>query len=227
MRRFDPTMTENIAEDVDDDEAAEQGDESDGQHYAKPQEVQTSTGGKMVIAPHADDPPPYHEIVIPDNKSGREFNTYERRAELLRRVERAGHPRAVPSTYKELGDEFGVAKSTIAADMRRLSEYVAENVTRDHVTIMDSVFRGAILDLVEDGKKAWAAEVGREWYEWLADMGEIERVADEVNLDATVRDASTSTDHYSVISDDEAEPVDAEFREVDEQGDDTDTDEVR
>lgn len=134
----------------------------------------------------------------------------ERRAVLLHRIERAGHPRALPDTYRELADEFDVNKSTIGRDMKLLAEWCAENVERDHVSIMDAVFRGAVLDLVEDGKKAWAAEVGREWFEWLADMGAIERVPQNVNLDATVRQASDETDEYRIIEDDEAGALHAE-----------------
>ena len=86
--------------------------------------------------------------------------------------------------------------------MRRLSEYVAENLDREHHTIVDSVFRGAILDLVQEGKKAWAAEVAKEWYEWLADMGEVERVADDVNLN--ISESEGETDAYEIV---ESEPA--------------------
>jgi len=138
--------------------------------------------------------------VHPDtSKPYGDYNYAERRSILLTRIERAGHPKALPHTYSELGDEFDVSKSTIHRDMRVLAEWTAENVERDHVHIMDSVFRGAIQDLVDDGKMAWAAEVGKEWFEWLADMGAIERVPDELNVDATVRHAEAETEEYVVV----------------------------
>ncbi|QPL12222.1 hypothetical protein HrrHc1_005 [Halorubrum phage Hardycor1] len=162
---------------------------------------------KVVTGPHEGDPVPYHRIVPDTTKPYDALNCYERRAVLLDRIETAGHPRALASTYAELGDEFGVAKSTIANDMNRISEYVAENLERDHHMIVDAVFRGAIRDLVEDGKKAWAAELGKEWYDWLADMGQVERVADDVNLN--VSQERNDTDEYTLVPDDEAEAVES------------------
>jgi len=148
----------------------------------------------------------YGAVRPPDSKPYTEFNYAERRAILLRRIERAGHPRALPQTYAEMGDEFGVSKSTIHRDLRVLAEWTAENVERDHVHIMDSVFRGAIQDLVDEGKMAWAAEVGKEWFEWLADMGAIERVPDEVRLDADISHSSGETDEYVVVENEAEEP---------------------
>lgn len=151
----------------------------------------------------------YSAVRLPDGDYT-EATVEERRAVLLDRIEQAGHPRALPYTYRELADEFDVSKSTIADDMSLLAEWCAQNVEREHVAIMDAVFRGAVLDLVRDGKRAWAAEVGREWFEWLADMGAIERVPEHVSLDATVRNAGDSTDEYEIVEDDTAQALRAE-----------------
>lgn len=187
----------------DDDEGLPEVEGDESELELGPQESVVQYPGKQVVAgPHTENPPDYHRIVVAENKPSQELNTYERRKVLLDRIEKAGHPRALPSTYSELADEFGTAKSTIAGDMRRLSEYVAENLDREHHTIVDSVFRGAILDLVQDGKKAWAAEVAKEWYEWLADMGEVERVADDVNLN--ISESEGETDAYEIV---ESEPA--------------------
>lgn len=147
----------------------------------------------------------YSAVRIPDDKKYPDMNYAERRAILLQRIEQAGHPRALGQTYAEMADEFGVSKATIHRDLKTLAEWTAENVERDHVHIMDSVFRGAVLDLVDDGKKAWAAEVGKEWFEWLADMGAIERVPDKVDLDATVEQAD-ETEDYEVVESTSPDP---------------------
>jgi hypothetical protein len=190
-----------MSENTDEDENTESEDESGESEpeLGENEHVVQLPGKQVVTGPHSDEPPEYHRIVVADAKPKREYNTYERRAVLLDRIEQAGHPRALPSTYQELSDEFGTAKSTIAGDMSRLSEYVAENLEREHHTIVDSVFRGAILDLVQEGKKAWAAEVAKEWYEWLADMGEVERVADDVNLN--INESEGETDAYEIVED--------------------------
>ena len=149
----------------------------------------------------------YGAVRVPDSKPYDEFNYAERRSCLLKRIERAGHPKALPQTYAEMGDEFGVSKATIHRDLKILAEWTAQNLDREHVHILDSVFRGAIMDLVDEGKYAWATEVGKEWFDWLADMGVVERVPDRLDLDATVRQAPTETDEYEIIPDDEAEAL--------------------
>ena len=184
MGRGEPeTMTETTESETE----AEQAEESE----------------KPVVPPESEVEDPlaidYGAVHPPENKNYGEFNYAERRSVLLRRIERAGHPRALPHTYSELADEFDVSKSTIHRDLRVLAEWTAENVERDHVHIMDAVFRGAIQDLVDEGKMAWAAEVGKEWFEWLADMGAIERVPDEVRLDADISHSSDETEEYVVV----------------------------
>jgi len=201
----DPTTDESSTEAAESDLVEHDGDlvPASDLELGEQDELVNVAGGKQVIkGPHSRDPPAYENIVIPENKRYEDYNTYERRAILLQRIERAGHPRALGSTYQELSDEFDVAKSTISSDMERLGEYVADNLDRDHHMITDSVFRGAILDLVENGKKAWAAELARDWYEWLADMGEVERVAEDVNLN--LREQETETEAYKIV---ESEPA--------------------
>lgn len=158
-------------------------------------EIQIKTPGDALGVPyHRIDPPhvPYDE-----------YNTAQRRAVLLDRIERVGHPEALNQTYSELADEFDVAKSTIHRDMTVLSAWSAENVEREHVSIMDMVFRGAVLQLVEDGDMLEAAEVGKEWFDWLAQMGVIDRVPDRLDMRATVREVGAESESYEVLDADE------------------------
>lgn len=149
---------------------------------------------------------PYHAVHPPDVPYD-EFNYAQRRAVILDRLERVGHPQALNQTYRELGDEFGVSTSTIHRDMKTLAAYMSENLDRDHAHIADTVFRGAVLELVEAGDHLEAAEVTREWFEWLADMGVLDRAADRLELDATHRMGAPEDAAYRVIQDDEAEAV--------------------
>jgi len=145
-----------------------------------------------------------YDRIEPPNKPYEDYNVAQRRAVLLSRVERVGHPAALNKSYEQLGDEFDCSKSTIHRDMAVLAEWISENLARDHVQIMDAVFHGAVQDLVDEGNYAWAAEVGREWFEWLADMGVLDRAAEQIDLDATVRQAGGESDAYRVLDDDEA-----------------------
>lgn len=194
-----------MTEEPDDTDDTEEQAEEQGE--VEPAPIETASEDQIRVRLQNGETPDYAHIDPDHTKGYQDMNAIERRAILLNRMEQAGHPRAIPQSYRELGDEFGVGKSTIGDDMDRLREYVAENLNRDHHSIMDSVFRGAVLDLVKEGKRAWAAEVGREWYEWLADLGEVERVPDEMNLDATVRSDANESPDYEVIPDDEAEAM--------------------
>lgn len=171
-------------------------------------EVEVFTGAEERWTPRPQDSGeiPYDRIEPPAATPREEYTYVQRRAVLLDWIERVGHPRALAKSYRELADEFDASRSAINRDIQALSAFVAANLDRDHVSIMDAVFRGAVLDLVEQGERARAAEIGRKWFEWLADMGEIERVADKLDLDTTVRHGDGDPEAYTVI-DDQGEPL--------------------
>lgn len=176
----------------------------DGIPVGDPSELTPGYNGSTT---HADDPVNYSEIPIPGDIPSSEYSRFQRRAVILRRIERAGHPQALPYTYKELGDEFDVAQSTINTDMTRIREYVQNDLSREHKSIGDSVFRGKILDILEDddADHRAAPDVIKMWYDWLADLGEETRVADKVDLD--VEQSERESEDYVVI--DDADPNDA------------------
>lgn len=166
-------------------------------------EVEVFTGAEERWTPRPQDSGeiPYNRIEPPAATPREDYTYVQRRAVLLDWIERVGHPRALRQSYRELADEFGASRSAIHRDMQALSAFIAANLDRDHVSIMDAVFRGAVLDLVEQDERARAAEIGRRWFEWLADMGEIERVADKVDLDTTVRHGDGDPEAYTVVDD--------------------------
>ena len=143
----------------------------------------------------------YDRVLIPPATPYADLDYAQRRAILLRRIERAGHPRALGRTYSDMAEEFDVSKHTIYRDMRVLREWVANHLERDHVAILDAVFRGAVQDLVENGEHVDAVAVGRKWFDWLADMDIVDRVPDRLNLDATVHTNPDEGTDYEVISD--------------------------
>lgn len=145
----------------------------------------------------------YDAVEVPSGKPPEEYTYPERRAAILDRMEQAAHPRAL--VQKDLADEFGTSPTSIHRDFEALAEYVGENLARDHSFVMDRVFHGAVLNLVEDDEHAEAARVGKLWYEWLADMGVVDRAARGLNVDATIREASDSSDDYVVVEDEDDE----------------------
>lgn len=119
----------------------------------------------------------YRAVEIPPDKPPTEYTYAQRRAELLQQVIEAGHPRAINQT--ELADRYGVSQQQVSKDMDRLSEFVAEHVGSDHRFILESVYHGAMLNLVEEGEYFKAVQVARWWGEWLADVGAMQTEARE------------------------------------------------
>jgi len=152
----------------------------------------------------------YDRVLVPERTDYADLDYAQRRAVILRRIERAGHPRALGQTYGEMKDEFDVAKSVIYDDMQVVSEWVAGHLDRDHVAILDAVFRGAIEDLAKEGDLARASEVGKEWFDWLAQMGVVDRVPERLDLDATIHSDLDEGGDYEVLPDDEAGAVEVE-----------------
>lgn len=146
----------------------------------------------------------YDAVNVPDGKPREDYSYVERRAEILERIERAGHPNALNKS--ELAREYGVSHTSIGRDFDALAEYVAENLSRDHSFVMDRVLRGAVRDLVEEGEHYKAVKAAEKWYDWLADVGEVTRAPErrELDMEATVAHEQTETDDYVLITDDEA-----------------------
>lgn len=95
--------------------------------------------------------------------------------------------------------------TSIGRDFDALAEYVAENLDRDHLFVMDCVLRGSMRNLVEDGEHYKAVKTTEKWYDWLADVGEVTRAPErrELDMEATVAHEQTETDGYVLITDDE------------------------
>jgi len=156
----------------------------------------------------------YDRVLVPSETDYADLDYAQRRAVILRRIERAGHPRALGQSHRDMKDEFDVAKSTITKDMNILTEWVVGHLDRGHISIVDSVFRGAIEDLATEGKLREAAEVAKEWNDLLAQMGEVDRVPERLDLDATIHSDPDEGGDYEVLPDDAVHAVEVE--EVDE-----------
>ena len=64
---------------------------------------------------------------VPFDKDRHEYSEVERRAEIYKLIEQAGHPKKMEQSQVELGERFGVSQQQISKDMKRLRDYVAEH----------------------------------------------------------------------------------------------------
>ena len=139
--------------------------------------------------------PDYHHVNVPEDVEPTEYNHHQRRAVILERILDAGHPAALTKTH--LADEFGCDEKSIRRDFKRLGQYVAENLESDHEFIVDSVFRGALAKLMENGQYEEAVRVAKSWSDWLNSVGAIAHRDNRMTV--THRTQQGETESYKVV----------------------------
>jgi hypothetical protein len=123
----------------------------------------------------------YRSIEVPETKAATEYTYAERRAEILKLVEEAGHPRAINQT--RLADRYGCAQSNISNDIDVLREYITDNIDETTVdAITETVFQKSIRELVEQGDYKDAVKAVESWNNWLMDRGKVEEEPDKVDV---------------------------------------------
>jgi hypothetical protein len=136
---------------------------------------------------NTDDHIDYRSIDVPDDKPPEEYSYAERRAEILRRIEDAGHPGLVNGA--ELGRRYDVARQSIYNDFDVLGEYVADTVGERVDLKINAVFNKAIRGLLQQKEYRKAAKTAAEFGEWVEARHEIEDLWDELEeIQDTVND---------------------------------------
>jgi hypothetical protein len=151
--------------------------------------------------------PDYTTVEVPDDKPTEKFTHHERRAALLRRCISAGSPYAV--NQSDLAADYGVDRSTICRDMKRLRESVGDSLGEDAKLTARAVFERTLLDLrnADDWKASKAAfDVVMDWQNWLAEIGEQHREPDRSELDVDVRSRHAEVG-YQIVREGEDEPL--------------------
>jgi hypothetical protein len=124
----------------------------------------------------------YRSIEVPETKAATEYTYAERRAEILKLIEEAGHPRAINQT--RLADRYGCAQSNISNDIDVLREYITTNIDETTVdAITETVFQKSIRELVEQGDYKDAVKAVESWNDWLMDRGKVEQEPDKHEIE--------------------------------------------
>ena len=147
----------------------------------------------------------YRNIAIPDDMDPEDYDYRERRAEILERMQEAGHPDNLNQT--ELAEEFGVSQPSISKDFKRLRQYITGEIDTDRVeAITQMVFTKAIKNLQEEGDHLGAVEVVEKWNDWLYDRGKMEREPErsELHVDGKLESESTQKVEHSLTDEDRA-----------------------
>lgn len=113
----------------------------------------------------------YKDVEIPPDKPPGEFNTTERRSELLAFAIEAGHPDLLGRT--EMADYYDVVPSTITKDIQHLRDEIKNELGTDAEFITHTVFQKAIREKTREENWEAAVAMVREWNEWLFQMDAI------------------------------------------------------
>lgn len=116
----------------------------------------------------------YRNTEIPEDKPETAFSYAERRANILDRMHRVGHPRRIRQS--NLAERYGVDQSTISRDLTALSTYVDNTLGDRRTFVSDLVFNRAIEGLLEDEEWRKAAQTVKDWNEWIDNHRELEEM---------------------------------------------------
>lgn len=158
-----------------------------------------------MVSEMASEPPDYTALEPPVDTSPDEYDTHERRAEILDLLVEAGNPFDIKQV--RLADRYDVHESTISRDMDRLRESVDEHLGTDAKFTTRTLYQNLVKDLLaeDDWKaKAKAWDIQMDWNRWLADLGEQHREPKKSEID--MRSAHVDV-AYRVVREGDAEEV--------------------
>jgi predicted DNA-binding transcriptional regulator YafY len=124
--------------------------------------------------------PQYHQVSIPDDKPRPEYSYVERRAAILRIIEKRGHPWGLNKS--QLGREFGVSDAQIHKDLDRLKDYYSNRIGKEAKTTSELAYKRIIKDHLENDELTEARKALDSWNSWLQDTGHQEKEPDKVDV---------------------------------------------
>jgi murein L,D-transpeptidase YcbB/YkuD len=129
-----------------------------------------------------DDTPNYAAMSPPDDKHPKDYSYVERRAELYRLIEEAGHPHNLERSQSDLADRYGVSQRQISKDIQRLREFEAEHNTDRTKSVTSWLAEKAVMQAVQENDFERALELQMEYNDFLFELGELDREAQGIEL---------------------------------------------
>lgn len=120
----------------------------------------------------------YESVHVPLGKEPDELTYAERRADLLRRIRQVGGPMFLPDK-SDLAKEYGVSRQTVHKDLRKLGEYVDDNLGDGEALELDPFLWRCAKNLFEKGEEHKAAKVALNLSEWRR-LSELEDLEDRL-----------------------------------------------
>lgn len=130
----------------------------------------------------------YASVDIPDDKPPEEYHYTSRRAEILKLLEEAGHPRRL--NQSRLADRYDCTPSNIHNDLDVLAEYIDDNLGSRRIMVTETVFHRAMEGLLDREEYRKAAQTVKDWnefideYRWMKDFEErLDRIEERQERD--------------------------------------------
>jgi len=130
-----------------------------------------------------DDGPNYAAISPPDEKHPKDYTYVERRAEIYRLIEEAGHPHNLERSQAELGKRYGVSQKQISKDIQRLREFEAEHNSERSKSVTSWLAEKAVMQAVQNDNFEKAMKLQLKYNEFLFDIGGLERESTTVSIE--------------------------------------------
>lgn len=140
----------------------------------------------------------YKNVVLPDHKDYEEWNANERRAYILKEIEKRGIPKNLPK--QDIAHQFGVVPSRITQDLRIIKEYLETNSDLNFSTEAETILKSAILKLADE-EPYKAAKAVKLWDEFLERRGSVANESESADLDVLIENANVELDNIEEESD--------------------------
>jgi hypothetical protein len=125
--------------------------------------------------------PDYTQVTLPDDKPRTDYTYTERRAALLKIIEKRGHPWGLNKT--ELGRQFGVSDAQIHKDLDRIKEYYSNQIGQDAEWSSELAYKRIIQEHLDNNELQEARKALDSWNTWLQDTGKQETEPDKHEIE--------------------------------------------
>jgi len=125
---------------------------------------------------------------IPDDLHPLDYNTHQRRADVLQKMIDAGHPYGI--NQSRLAKHYGVDQGTISRDVKEIQSYLSESLGDYAVSLTQTAFENIYNSFMQtdDKEKAW--KVLMDWNKWLENRGAIRTQPKTIAIESRVKDMS-------------------------------------
>ena len=139
--------------------------------------------------------PNYTEVPLPDDKSRSEYSYVERRAAILKIIEKRGHPWGLNKS--QLGREFGVSDAQIHKDLDRLKDWYSNRIGNEAKHTTEIAYKKILKDQLDNNELDKARKTLDSWNSWLQDTGHQEKEPEKIEHSGNV---GVSSDVVTVTS---------------------------